>query len=301
MTAWPETEARSIETNGITLNTWVIGEGPLVVLCHGFPELAYSWRHQLGPLVEAGYRVAVPDMRGYGGSSRPAAVDAYDIVTLAEDIVGLVRALGEQKAVLVGHDWGAAVVWHTALAHPGSVRAVAGLSVPFMPRPPASPLEIIRRRMGEDYYMSWFQVVGPADRALMVDIERTLTATGQLTADWAANPDRPVRPSWLSESDLDVYAESFRRSTFTPGLNYYRNIDRNWRLTAALDGARIHQPALFLTGSEDIVGAVMSGAALEEFCDDLRGIITIPQAGHWVQQEVPGAVSDALVGFLAGL
>jgi len=292
---------RPIPTNGITLSTWVGGRGPLVVLCHGFPELGYSWRHQAPALVERGYRVAVPDMRGYGHSSRPDRVQAYDIEQLAADVVGLVGALGEQDAVLVGHDWGASVTWHAALAHPDCVTAVAGLSVPAVRRPPVAPMSIIRRRFGDDHYLAWFQDVGPADTALMQDVRRTLTASSELTAEWVAGQDQPDRPAWLTEADLAYYVEAFSQSTFTPGLNYYRNIDRNWELTVGLSERRIQQPALFVRGAEDLVASVMSTDSLKDVCADLRAVVEVPGAGHWLQQESPHAVNEALLGFLGDL
>ncbi len=166
------------------------GEGPLVVLCHGFPELGFSWRHQLPALTEAGYRVAVPDMRGFGQSSAPQEVEAYDVLTLCADMTGLLDALGEERAVFVGHDWGASLVWHLALVAPERVRAVAGLSVPLTPRAPAPPVEILRAHLGEDFYIVWFQQPGVADEALSRDVRRTLTTSRQWTNEWARGGGR---------------------------------------------------------------------------------------------------------------
>ncbi len=162
----PSVTVRRLAANGIELQVLDEGEGPLVVLCHGFPELAFSWRQQVPALTAAGYRVVAPDMRGYGGSSAPAEVEAYDIVSLCGDMSGLLDALGEQRAMFVGHDWGAWLVWQLAVLHPERVRAVAGLSVPFVPRAPAPPVEIMRRHLGEDFYIVWFQKPGVADAAL---------------------------------------------------------------------------------------------------------------------------------------
>lgn len=293
---------RRIATNGIELQVLDEGEGPLVVLCHGFPELAFSWRRQVPALAGAGFRVLAPDLRGYGRSSAPVEVDAYDVVSLCGDLCGLLDAVGEQHAIFVGHDWGASLVWQLAVLHPERVRAVAGLSVPFVPRAPAPPLSIMRRRLGEDFYIVWFQEPGLADAALARDVRRTLTASRQWTAQWAEeDPAPPRRPRWLSEEELDVYVEAFERTGFTGGLNWYRNIDRNWELTASVAERRVEQPALFLTGELDPVRRFMPAEAMGGWVSDLREAIVVPGAGHWVQQEAPEAVNDALVGFVAGL
>jgi pimeloyl-ACP methyl ester carboxylesterase len=294
---------RLLATNGIELSVLDEGSGPPVVLCHGFPELAYSWRHQVPALVSAGYRVLAPDMRGYGRSSVPAEVEAYDIASLCGDLCGLLDAVGEQSAIFVGHDWGASVVWSLATLHPDRVRAVAGLSVPFVPRAPAPPIPIMRAHLGEDFYIVWFQQPGIADAALASDVRRTLTTSRQWTAQWAEeDPVRPPRrPDWLSEEELDVYVEAFERTGFTGGLNWYRNIDRNWELTASVAGRRVEQPAFFLTGELDLVRGFMPAEAMSGWVMDLRAQVVIPGAGHWVQQQAPEEVNVALLGFLDAL
>jgi pimeloyl-ACP methyl ester carboxylesterase len=289
---------RPVAANGVTLNLVEDGDGPLVVLCHGFPDLAYSWRHQVPALAAAGYRVVAPDMRGYGLSSRPAAVEAYDAATVCADLVGLLDALDARDAVFVGHDWGASIVWHLALAHPDRVRAVAGPSVPFAPRAPVAPIGILRRRLGDDFYMVWFQEPGPADRALARDVRRTLTTPVIWTADWASKDEQPERPPWLSEEDLEVYVRAFERTGFSGGLNYYRNIDRNWEQSAPLEGRKIEQPSMFITGSEDSVRRFMPGDGLDDWLTDLRANIVLPGAGHWIQQERWQEVNEALLSFL---
>ncbi|MHB8243077.1 MAG: alpha/beta fold hydrolase [Solirubrobacteraceae bacterium] len=290
---------RLLHTNGIDLNVLDEGEGPLVVLCHGFPELAFSWRHQLPALTGAGFRVVAPDMRGYGGSSAPKDVHAYDVVSLCGDLCGLLDALGEESAVFVGHDWGASVVWQLAVLHPERVLAVAGLSVPFVPRAPAPPVPIMRSHLGEDFYIVWFQQPGVADAALARDVRRTLTTSRQWTARWAEEEDRPSRRAeWLSEEELDVYVEAFTRTGFTGGLNWYRNIDRNWELTAAVAERRVEQPAMFLTGELDPVRRFMPAEAMRGWVTDMRAEIVVPDAGHWVQQQAPEAVNAALLDFL---
>ena len=293
---------RRIATNGIELAVRDEGEGPLVVLCHGFPELAFSWRHQIPALAQAGYRVLAPDMRGFGDSSVPEDLDAYDIVTLCGDLTGLLDALGEQSAIFVGHDWGASVVWQLAVLAPERVRAVAGLSVPFVPRAPAPPIPIMRRHLGEDFYIVWFQQPGVADAALAGDVRRTLTTSRQWTAEWAREDGSELkRPAWLTEAELAVYIDAFERTGFTGGLNWYRNIDRNWEITEALAERRIEQPAMFLTGELDLVRRFMPSEAMSGWVTDLRVDLVVPAAGHWVQQQAPDAVNAALLGFLAAL
>jgi pimeloyl-ACP methyl ester carboxylesterase len=286
----------------VELNVLEQGEGPLVVLCHGFPELAYSWRHQMPALSAAGFRVLAPDMRGFGRSSAPSEIEAYDVVSLCGDLCGLLDALGEDSAIFVGHDWGASVVWQLAVLHPARVSAVAGLSVPFVPRAPAAPIPIMRRHLGEDFYIVWFQQPGVADEALGRDVRRTLTTPRVWTSQWAEEDGpSPERPSWLSEQELAVYVEAFERTGFTGGLNWYRNIDRNWELTAAVAERRVEQPALFVTGERDPVRRFMPAEAMRDWVSDLRDEVVVPDAGHWVQQQAPEAVNEALLRFLADL
>jgi pimeloyl-ACP methyl ester carboxylesterase len=293
---------RLIEANGIELHTLEEGAGEPVVLCHGFPELAYSWRGQLPALVQAGYRAIAPDMRGCGRSSAPAEVEAYDILTLCGDLCGLLDALELERAIFVGHDWGASVVWQLAALHPERVVAVAGLSVPFVPRAPAAPIPIMRRHLGEDFYIVWFQQPGVADAALAADVRRTLTTSRQWTSQWAEEEGASTtRPAWLSEAELAVYVEAFTRTGFTGGLNWYRNIDRNWELTAPFAERRVEAPAMFLTGELDPVRRFMPAQLMQGWVTDLRAEIVVPGAGHWVQQQAPEAVNGALLEFLAGL
>jgi pimeloyl-ACP methyl ester carboxylesterase len=297
----PQRERR-IAAGGVELHVLEQGSGPAVVLCHGFPELAYSWRHQIPALAAAGYRVIAPDMRGFGRSSAPAEVEAYDLLSLCGDLCGLLDACGEEQAIFVGHDWGASVVWQLAAIHPRRVRALAGLSVPFVPRAPAAPIPIMRRHLGEDFYIVWFQQPGVADEALSRDVRRTLTTSRQWTAQWAEQDGAETRRAdWLSEEELQVYVEAFTRTGFTGGLNWYRNIDRNWELTAPYGERRIEQPAMFLTGELDPVRRFMPAEAMTGWVTDLRAEIVVPDAGHWVQQQSPAAVNAALLEFLAGL
>ena len=295
-------EERRLKVNGIELNLLEAGEGPLVVLCHGFPELAWSWRKQIPALAEAGYRVIAPDMRGFGKSSAPADPEAYDILTLCGDLQGLLDAEGEEQAVFVGHDWGAFAVWSLAAYHPERVRAVAGLSVPFVPRAPAPPIPIMRTHLGEDFYIVWFQQPGVADEALARDVRRTLTTSRQWTSDWAEEEGaNPSRPEWLAEEDLQVYIDAFERTGFTGGLNWYRNMDRNWELTEPFKENRVEVPALFLTGELDLVRNFMPAEAMTGWVTDLRRQVIVPGAGHWVQQQAPETVNEALLEFLGEL
>lgn len=303
---WKRVAARQVEVNGISLRVFEHGpadsDKPLVVLCHGFPELAFSWRHQVLALGAAGYRVLAPDMRGFGGSSRPEDVDAYDTLTVCADLVGLLDAVGADDAVFVGHDWGAQVVWQMALAHPERVRGVVGMSVPVAPRSPVAPLPVMRRRLGDAFYMVWFQEPGVADRALARNVRRTLVTREIWSAEWAERADeRFPPPPWLSEEELAYYVEEFERTGFTGGLNYYRNLDRTWELTEHLTGRTIDCPSLFVTGSADPVGRFMPADRLEEVLTDLRGRVVLDGAGHWIQQERAGAVSAALLEFLEGV
>jgi pimeloyl-ACP methyl ester carboxylesterase len=295
------TERKLTVSDGVELNAIEAGEGPLVVLCHGFPELAYSWRHQIPALAAAGYRVIAPDMRGYGSSSAPAEIEAYDIISLCGDMAGLLDAVGEQRATFVGHDWGANVTWWMAAIHPERVRAVAGLSVPFVPRAPAAPIPIMRAHLGEDFYIVWFQEPGVADEALARDVRRTLTTSRVWTAQWAEEEGADTkRAEWLSEEELAVYVETFTRTGFTGGLNWYRNIDRNRELTAPYE-RKIEAPAMFLTGELDPVQSFMPAEAMTGWVTDLRSQIVVAGAGHWVQQQAPEAVNKALLDFLAGV
>jgi pimeloyl-ACP methyl ester carboxylesterase len=310
---------RRIETNGIGMRIAEEGSGPLVVLLHGFPECWYSWRHQIPALAAAGFRVVAPDQRGYGGTDAPSAIEDYDILHLVGDIVGLLDALDAEQAVVVGHDWGAPIAWHCVLLHPDRFRAVAALSVPYVGRSPQQPLELFRMMAGERFfYILYFQEPGVAERELEADVRSTMrrflyAASGDVTEPldfWQKPktakfldglPDPAVLPAWLTETDLDVFTDEFERSGFRGGLNWYRNFDRNWHLTPALAGATVKQPALFIAGERDGVLAMVPVEAMKPLVPDLRRILLIPGCGHWTQQERPGDVNAALIGFLRTL
>jgi pimeloyl-ACP methyl ester carboxylesterase len=308
--------SRTISANGIDIFLLEQGEGPLVVLCHGWPELSYSWRHQIPALAAAGFHIVAPDMRGFGRTTAPADIDAYSIFDLVGDIVALVAALGAQQAVIVGHDWGAPVAWHAAMFRPDVFKAVAGLSVPPPFRGRGRPLDTLRESGITNFYWQYFQAPGVAERELERDAGLTMrTVLGRGFSDPSASlfieegkgflghprADLPL-PDWLSEADLAYFTKAYKASGFRGGLNWYRNIDRNWELTAPWQGAQIHQPSLFIAGSKDSVITGLIGAKrvaeMERVLPNLRQKLIIEGAGHWIQQERADEVNAALIGFL---
>ena len=297
---------------------------PVVVLAHGFPELAYSWRHQIPALAEAGYHVLAPDQRGYGGSSRPDAIDAYNIHELTADLVGVLDDVGAERAVWIGHDWGAIVVWNAPLLHPDRVTAVAALSVPALPRAQVPPTQAFRGMFGEKFfYMLYFQEPGAADAELDGDPARTMrrmigglrpsgdrrAALGMVAPGPEGFIDRLPEPDglpdWISQDELDHYISEFSRTGFTGGLNWYRNLDRNWETTAELapelGNARISVPSLFIAGTADPVLSFTRADRASEMISGPYRQVMIDGAGHWIQQERPDEVNAALLDFLNGL
>ena len=263
-----------VDTNGIRMHIAEAGVGPLVVLCHGFPESWYSWRHQLTALAEAGFRAVAPDMRGYGKTDRPAAIDQYSLLHLVGDIVGLVDALGESTAVVAGHDWGAPVAWHAALLRPERFRGVIGLSVPFRPRGSVRPTTAMPQTRDAVFYQLYFQEPGVAEAELERDthttdppaprrrVRRRWRGAAAASLGWChaaagfldfKGDSEAALPAWLTEADIDFYAAEFKRTGFRGGLNWYRNIDRNWELLAAWKGAKVMVPALYVAGDRDLV------------------------------------------------
>ena len=310
--------SRTISANGIELFLLEQGEGPLVLLCHGWPELSHSWRHQIPALAAAGFRVAAPDMRGFGRSSAPSDISAYSIFDTVGDMVALVSALGETTAVIVGHDWGAPVAWHAALFRPDMFTGVAGLSVPPPFRGRGRPLETLRDNGVTNFYWQYFQTPGVAEAEFEADVGVTMRKAlcrGFLDAPTSlfvqpgkgflsdVKPDLPL-PGWLSEADLAVFTEAYRTTGFRGGLNWYRNIDRNWELTAPWQGAQIHQPSLFIAGANDAVITGLIGAKrvneLERVLPNLKQKLIIDGGGHWIQQERPDEVNAALIAFVRG-
>ena len=320
-----EPKHRFVETNGIKMHVAEQGEGPTVLMCHGWPESWYSWRHQIAALVEAGFHAVAPDQRGYGQTERPEPIEAYNVLQLAGDIVGLVNEMGAEPVVIVGHDWGAPVAWYSALLRPDLFRAVALLSVPYLPRSSVRPSLALGAMAGEkNFYQLYFQEPGKVERELEEDARRTMamllySASGDAPENerWRYLFEKDERfiesgvlpkklPPWLSEKDLDFFAGEFKRTGFRGGINWYRNIDRNWELTPFLDGAKVLQPAIFIAGDADPVLPMTGGtngayAALDVTMPNLRKKVLIPGAGHWIQQERPGEVNRLLIEFLKNL
>jgi pimeloyl-ACP methyl ester carboxylesterase len=313
---------QKLKANGITLRAVVEGSGPLCILVHGWPEGWYSWRHQIEPLVAAGYRVCVPDVRGYGGSDKPQAIEAYDLTSLSGDVVGLIDALGADQAILIGHDWGAPIVWTTSILHRERVSAAIGMSVPHFGRGSQPAIETLRAIFADRFfYQVYFQEPGPAERELEADVRTALrkiyfggsgelrdTARGSFSHKpaGAGMLDGMIdqMPSWLTEQDLDYFAGEFEQSGFRGPLNRYRNYERDWAALPQLS-EQITQPALFITGKRDPVLHFIPGLDVLEFVtplyDDLRGKVTLEGVGHWTQQERPEPVTRAILEFLRGL
>jgi len=312
---------RVVKTNGINMHIHEAGEGPLVLLLHGFPELAHSWRHQLTALAEAGFHAVAPDQRGYGKSDRPEPIEAYHMLNLVGDIVGLVDALGEEKAAIAGHDFGAMVTIHCALLRPDMFHAVMLMSVPYSPRRwgNTSPIEGMKMMAGDnEFYIVYFQEPGKVEKELEANTRETVMSTlyslsgdavpekrwrflfnkGEKFTETAYMPEE--LPGWLTEEDVDFFIQEFERTGYREAVNWYRNFDRNWELTPFLSGAKIHQPSLFIAGQEDSVVAMMGPAIdnQEKTMPNLRKKVLIPGAGHWVQQERPREVNDLMIQFL---
>ena len=318
-------QTRLIKTDGLSQQVLEAGEGPLVLLIHGFPELGVSWRAQVEALAAAGYRAVAPDMRGYGGTDKPVGAAAYSILHLVGDMVDLVRAFGEDRCVVVGHDWGAPVAWHCALLRPDVFTAVAGLSVPFQPRrlggPPTPVMAAMSKKAGQgDLYINRFQAPD-AHKALEADPATTLRklffaydgatpaerrSTGFMpegvslldSIDDSADP-----PPWMSADHFREYVDAFAAGGFDGPLNWYRALDLNWSLTAFLQDQRILVPALFVVGENDPVRhyAGRQEATLKDWVPNLARSVVVPDAGHWIQQERAEAVNALLLDFLAGL
>lgn len=321
-------EIRDVNVNGITLHVAAQGEGPLVLLCHGFPETSHAWRHQLPALAQAGFRAVAPDLRGYGASESPMAMTAFTTLDVIGDLVALIDSEGADDAVIVGGDWGANIAWQAAQLRPDRFRAVAALGVPMMGRPPIAPSRLFPKTESAMFYTHYFNQPGVAEREFERDIGATLRAIYFAASGDAGPRDDPntpnpfgmvangrglldslplpaTMPAWLAPSDLDVFIQGYKISGFRGGLNYYRNLDRNWALQAALDGKKVDIPALYLVGERD-TGLAIPGMdqiikAMPDLAPGLRATEVIPGAGHWLQQEAPRAVNDALVEFLRGL
>lgn len=320
------TQFETIETNGITLNVAVAGEGPLVLLVHGFPESWYSWRHQIQALSAAGYRVAAPDVRGYGASDKPHPVEAYSMEEMTADMAGLAQALSpDAPAVIIGHDWGAPIAWNSARLHPDTFRAVAGLSVPYSVPGDIVALDLYKKLFtdkGRFFYQVYFQDEGVAEEELEADPQDSIAkflwawsgdaypdgwptdkAHGDQVLTGIERPDMPL--PWLSDADLAVYAEQFAQSGFRGPLNRYRNWHRDHAfLKSHPSNPIIQQPALFIGGEYDPVLTMFArppSDLLPEVLANPQGIHRLEGVGHWTQQEAPDAVNRLLIDWLAKL
>lgn len=314
----------TVHVNGVDLQVTSAGDpsGPCIVLSHGFPESAYSWRHQIPVLAAAGYHVLAPDQRGYGFSSAPHDVAAYGIRDLTGDLVGLLDAFGHDDAVFVGHDWGAMVVWEAARLHPERLRAVVGVSVPFTAWP-ARPTDIMKAMWSDRFfYILYFQNVGPAERELEADVRRTMHtilwgASGEMYKGMPTEfppmegtgfldmftdvPD--VLPHWLTSADLDHYVRQFENSGFFGPVSWYRNLDANYEILKDLSAELVSMPSYFIGGEKDgvIAGRPEYVDGMNGLLPNYRGKTMIPGVGHWTQQEAPEEFNAALLGFLATL
>jgi pimeloyl-ACP methyl ester carboxylesterase len=322
--AMPDVTHRMIETNGIRLRVAEQGEGPLVILCHGFPECWYSWRHQLGALAKAGFRAVAPDLRGYGQSDRPEAVEKYTILDDIGDVVGLVDALGARQAVIAGHDIGAAIAWQAALMRPDRFRAVIALSPPFRSRAfgdAGPPTTLMPRSENAVFYQLFLQTpeaeagLGRDPRLLFryqfsaFSGDRAASAgvgglpPGMMPRKGGFLSDPESLPSWVTDADIDVYVKEYAQSGFRGPLAWWRNIDRGWELMAPFAGAAVSVPALYMAGERDFVAAVFAKdiARQSAFVPKLRPPIMLPGCGHWTQQERAPEVSAAMIEFLRSL
>jgi pimeloyl-ACP methyl ester carboxylesterase len=310
--------AQNAEVNGVTLTYYEAGprEGVPIVLCHGFPELAFSWRHQIHALADAGRWVIAPDQRGYGLSSRPEAVTDYDMEHLTGDLVGLLDHLGVEKAIFCGHDWGGIVVWQLPLMHPERVAGVIGLNTPFMPRAPADPIAIFRHRYGPDMYIVWFQTPGAADAVLAADVEKTMRffmrkpaalaiatqpreggSTFAFGESLARFDPSDQGSQFLTAEELAAFVESFQRTGFTGGINWYRNFTRNWERAEGLPSRVDGIPCLMITAEKDAVLTPAMAEGMPAMIGDLE-MHMVEGCGHWTQQEKPDEVNRLILDWM---
>ncbi len=311
-----------VKSNGIRMHVVQAGDGFPVVMCHGFPEMWYSWRHQLRALAEAGFRAIAPDLRGYGETECPAPIEAYTQKQIVADVIGMLDALGIGKCVIVGHDWGGMTAWNAPLMFPQRIERVIGVNTPFIPRGPMKPTEMMRAMAGPDgfHYVLYFQQPGVAEKELDADVRRSLRAFYQdpanLDSEEVRNappgvfgksggglldrfPDRP-HGKFLTDADFEVYVKAFERTGFRGGLNWYRNIDRNWEESTNLP-QQVDHPALMITAELDIVLRPQMAEGMKTWVPNLRNTVLIKGSGHWTQQEKPDEVNKAIVEFLSDL
>ena len=322
--AIPDVTHRMVTTNGIRLHIAEQGEGPLVILCHGFPECWYSWRHQLGTLAKAGFRAVAPDLRGYGRSDRPEQVEKYTVIDDVADLVGLVEALGVDQAVIAGHDAGATIAWQAAVLRPDRFRAVIALSVPFRSRgfgTSVPPTTLMPQTKDAIFYQLYFQTP-EAESALARDVRQTIRtqfytlsgdspppaggqgfAAGMLPRRGGFFTNPATLPPWITESDIDVYAKEFTRTGFSAGINFYRNVDRSWELLAPFADVRVTVPALYVAGTRDVIVAANSQFIAKQpaMVPNIRPPVMLEGCGHWTQQERAPQVSATMIAFLRSL
>ncbi len=310
-----------VRTNGIKMHVAQIGEGFPVVFCHGFPEMWYSWRHQMKAIAEAGFRAIAPDQRGYGETEAPAPIEAYTQRKLVGDIVGMLDALGIGRCVIVGHDWGGMVAWNTALMARDSVERVIGINTPFIPRAPMKPTDAMRAMSaGGFHYILYFQTPGVAEEELERDVARSLrgfyqdppevirtrfakrcrVCSGRRAADCSID-SRIVRMESFSPTRTSRSScAAFKKSGFRGGLNWYRCIDRSWEESAGQTD-RIEQPALMITAERDVVLRPEMAEGMSTWVPNLRKTVLIKGSGHWTQQEKPAEVNAAILDFLSDM
>ncbi len=313
----------TVRNGDIDLNVAIQGSGPLILCVHGWPELWYSWRHQIKHFAGRGYTVAALDVRGYGDSSKPRPIADYSMVKIASDVAAIADALGGGRAILFGHDWGGPIVWKTALLYPQKITAVAGLSVPYIPRGEAALVDMFDAIYpNKFFYQRYFQAEGVAEAELEADIETSLrkvyfALSGEAPLNkWIEHKPIDARlmdgmedpkpfPAWMSEADLAVYVAAFRKSGFRGPLNRYRAQGIDFTDLASLAGKTVGQPSFFVGGERDAVRSFIPGGDLYATpgaaCTDFRGSVLIPGAGHWVQQEAPAETNAALERFVGGL
>ena len=310
---------RRVRSNGINVHIAEAGQGPLVVLLHGFPELWYSWRHQLPALAEAGYHALAPDLRGYGETDAPEAVESYSMLNMTADVIGLLDAMGAEKAVIVGHDWGANIAWACAELYPQRVAAVVALSIPYKLRTPAPPTQMMKQwSRGSFSFQEYFEKPGVAEAELEADVRRSLrlflyALSGDAPPDLVpylftgkpadarvldGMPEPQALPAWLTEADLDYYTQAFERTGFRGALNRYRNIDRDWEELPGVGAAGVKQPALFIGGERDTAVLFGSLDPMKASVPNLRKAVLLPGCGHWVPQARPAEVNAEMIDFL---
>lgn len=307
-------EPHFVETNGIRMAVYEQGEGQPVIFLHGFPELAFSWRHQIPALANAGFRALAPDLRGYGQTGGPDEVEAYRVAELIDDVLGLMDALEFEKATLVGHDWGALLMWHLAMRAPDRIDRLIGLNIPHTPRPPVDPIEMFRQRLGDDFYIVNFQDSDEADKTFATDPRRfftNLVRKNQLTrAVFDQLPDEMKVFSLinlmrrddvggdeiLNEAELDYFVNAYEKSGFTKPINWYRNWSRNWTEFADTSDV-INIPTLFIAAADELVVGPEHVESMRTVVPGVK-IETLSPCGHWSQQEHPDKVNQLIIDWL---